>query len=283
MSYEFLPGARYRMPSHFGPAPGPRNIPKSEHIDHGQYPLSTVVTLRFRTDAASLEAMMPPGMSLAGAPIVSIDFAYIKAIPWLAGRGYNLCLVSWPGVFRGDRDTATGRFAAVLFESFADPIITGRDELGHPKIYCEIPEPRIQNARHVCSLSWQGYEFVHAEVDLSAAAPVPAVTADDPFHPPHWLQWKYIPGTPPEAGPDASYATISPDPLAAHHYPGIKVDSALCGPGTLQFSTARWEDLPTLYHVANGLAALPMHEITLACVTRSHGWIGDVGDTRRLG
>jgi hypothetical protein len=45
---------------------------------------------------------------------------------------------------------------------------------------------------------------------------------------------------------------------------------------------ARWEDLPTLYHVANGLASLPVHEITQAGVTCTHGWIGDVGDTRRL-
>jgi len=282
MSYEFLAGARYRMPSHFGPSPGPRNIPPHVPVDHSKYPLTTVATVRFRTDAARLEAMMPPGMALGAAPIVSIDFAYIKAIPWLAGRGYNLALVSWPAVFRGRRDTASGRFAAVLFESFADPIITGRDELGHPKIFCEIPEPQIHAGRYTCRLAWEGYEFARAEIDVSAGTPAAPCTPDDPFHPPYWLQWKYIPGTPPEAGPDASYATLSPDPLATHHYRNIMVDSATAGTAVLALREARWEELPTLYHVANGLASLPVHEITQAGVTCTHGWIGDVGDTRRL-
>ena len=140
MSYKFIPNARYRMPTHFGPMYGPRNIPEGMKLDHTRFPVSTVVTYRFLSEAAALDAALPPGFELAGEPVVSLDLAYITQIPWLAGRGYNLGLVSWPATFRGEKDVITGRFAAVLFESFADPILTGRDELGHPKIYCEIPE-----------------------------------------------------------------------------------------------------------------------------------------------
>ena len=41
MSYKFIPNARYRMPTHFGPMYGPRNIPEGVVLDHTRFPLST--------------------------------------------------------------------------------------------------------------------------------------------------------------------------------------------------------------------------------------------------
>ena len=55
MAYTFQPGARYRMPTHFGPAPGPRSVPADVVIDHTRYPLTTAVTARLpRVVAGSL-------------------------------------------------------------------------------------------------------------------------------------------------------------------------------------------------------------------------------------
>lgn len=279
MSYEFTKDARYRMPSHFGPAPGPRNIPSHVKIDHTKYPFTTTVTVAFLTDQAALEAMLPPGFSVAGDPVVSVDFAYMKQIPWLAGRGYNIALLSWPATFAGEQDTVTGRFAAVLFENFATPIITGRDELGHPKVYCEIPEPRVADEVYTARASWDGFEFMSVEVGGLGSVDKPVANTVETEG---WVQWKYIPGTPHTNGPDASYATYSPDPLDADRYPNVTIDSRQFGTGEVKFNHARWEDMPTLYHVANAFADLPVREVRVAAVTRTHGWIGDVGDTRRL-
>jgi len=280
MSYKFIPNARYRMPTHFGPMYGPRNIPEGVVLDHTRFPVSTVVTYRFLSEAAALDAALPPGFELAGEPVVSLDLAYITQIPWLAGRGYNLGLVSWPATFRGEKDVITGRFAAVLFESFADPILTGRDELGHPKIYCEIPELIVAGDTAIARLAWDGFEFLRIEVSgLSEQQPA---NANDTFPTAGWLQWKYIPGTPHTAGPDASYPTHSPDPLAVDIHANITVDSRRYGSGKLTRQVARWEDMPTVFNVANGITALPHLEQRLAVVTQTHGWIGDVGDTRRL-
>jgi hypothetical protein len=69
---------------------GPRNLPAGTVLDHTRFPVSTVVTYRFLSERAALEAALPPGFELAGEPVVSIDIAYITQIPWLAGRGYNL-------------------------------------------------------------------------------------------------------------------------------------------------------------------------------------------------
>ena len=278
MSYKLDPNERYRMPTHFGPSPGPRNVPSNIAIDHKKYPLTTAVTVRFRTDAAALEAMLPPGFELAGEPIVSIDFAYMDQIQWLAGRGYNICLLSWPTIFKGKRDTVTGRFAAVLFENFADPIITGRDELGHPKIYCEIPRPVVLDDTWTCRLSWDGHEFLRVDVDnLGNKQPTTEFVQTD-----GWVQYKYIPGTPPEAGPDCAYATQSPDPLDPDAHTNMTIDERRWGRGQVAFRESRWEDMPTVHHVANAFAALPVQEVLMAAVTHVTGWIGDVGDTRRL-
>lgn len=278
MSYEFISGRRYRMPTHFGPAPGPRSVPDHIKIDHTRYPLTTAVTARFMTDAAKLEAMLPPGFELDGEPIVSIDFAYMDQIQWLGGRGYNICLVSWPCRFRGNEDNVAGRFAAVLFENAADPIITGRDELGHPKIFCDIATPVVLDNVWTCTLAWGGTTFLSVTVDeLKDDGEIKAM-------PPSagWLQYKYIPGTPPEAGPDCAYATLSPDPLDADAHANMTIKRRQFGNASIDARAATWEQMPTVHHVAAALADLPVHQTLGACVTRVRGWIGDVGDTRRL-
>jgi hypothetical protein len=280
MSYSFIPGARYRMPSHFGPMFGPRNIPPGVVLDHTRFPRSTVVTYRFLSTHEALSAHLPPGFELAGEPVVSLDIAYLTEIPWLAGRGYNLALVSWPATFKGVENTETGRFAAVLFENFADPIITGRDELGHPKIFCEIPPIIVRDDEVVARLAWDGHEFLR--VSISGLTSERPEQFEDDFPTSGWLQWKYIPGTPPSAGPDASYPTHSPDPLAADIHPNVTIDSRHYGQAKLIRNEVRWEDMPTLWNVVNGIAGLPHVEPRLAVVTRTHGWVGDVGETRRL-
>ena len=70
MSYSFIPGARYRMPSHFGPMYGPRNIPPGVKLDHTRFPVSTVVTYRFLSTVEALSAHLPPGFEVSGEPVV---------------------------------------------------------------------------------------------------------------------------------------------------------------------------------------------------------------------
>ena len=73
---------------------------------------------------------------------MTVEFHHMTDIDWLAGRGYTMIWVGWPATFTGSRDRATGQFLAVVWENLADPIITGRGEIGHPKLYAEIAEPR---------------------------------------------------------------------------------------------------------------------------------------------
>ena len=67
----------------------------------------------------------------------------MKEIEWLAGRGYNTLGVSFPVEFSGNKDKARGNFLLVLWENLTDPILTGREELGFSKIYCNLPEAKL--------------------------------------------------------------------------------------------------------------------------------------------
>ena len=83
----------------------------------------------------------------------------MKEIEWLAGRGYNTLGASFPVVFQGTRDYAEGHFLTVLWENLTDPILTGREELGFAKIYCELPEPIVLGDSVECHASWLGFRF----------------------------------------------------------------------------------------------------------------------------
>ena len=164
MSYEFKPGKMYRMPTHFGPATGPRQGPDGRKFTCVDNPKTTSVSVRFLGNAVQLEAMLPPGFKLNGDPIVTVSASYMKEIEWLAGRGYNTLGLTFPAVFEGKSDRATGPFLTVLWENLADPIITGREELGFSKIYCELPEPLVCDGVTRCQAGWLGFNFMDLEV-----------------------------------------------------------------------------------------------------------------------
>src|SRR2546421_7012124 len=134
MSYQFEAGRIYRMPTHFGPAPGPRQVPDDVVVDAKRSPRRLSVAASFLTDPAVLERHLPERFTLAGEPVVTVEFHHMTDIDWLAGRGYTMIWVSWPATFRGREDRATGKFLAVVWENLADPIITGRCEIGDPQL-----------------------------------------------------------------------------------------------------------------------------------------------------
>jgi acetoacetate decarboxylase len=172
MTYQFERGRLYRMPTHFGPAPGPRQMPPEANSDPTQSPHKTVVTASFLTDAATLERHLPERFCLFGEPVVTVEFHHMTRIDWLAGRGYTMIHVWWPATFTGTHDRASGRFLAVMWENLADAIISGREDIGHPKLYADIPDLRIFGSTHYGEAAWMGFRFLELEVaDLRAAPP----------------------------------------------------------------------------------------------------------------
>ena len=277
MVYNFLPDKRYRMPTHFGPSLGPRQGPNGRTFDCKNAPKTREYSISFLTNASQLEAMLPEGFELAGEPVVTVEAVYMTEIQWLAGHGYNLLGVSFPATFNGKRDHVTGRFLTVLWEDLADPIFTGREELGFAKIYCELPEPRVYEGQTHCIATWKGYKFMDMKIDnlkqlseeeLKASQNAPA---DDGI-----LHYKYILRTGDWHNADVSYAVLTPS-----YTPNRVVKAKWQGQGTVEFHKSLWEDLPTTYHIVNAFAELEIKEYREATMLKAVG-AKDLNDQRIL-
>ena len=280
MSYNFDHGRYYRMPTHFGPTPGPRQIPKGQHVDPTRNPKRLAVNVSYLSTVDALQALLPPSFELPedAEPVLTAEIQYLKEIDWLAGRGYNTLGVKFPATFIGTRERISGVFLAVLWETLADPIISGRDELGFNKIWCEVPEPISHAGRVSISANWLGHQFFQMELNDLVAGQL-SFSGTNLSAPPNsqgMLHHKYIPKTGHPGEADAQYATITP--LAN---PNVTIESRLDGTGSFKFIRSRWEDLPTQYNVINMLSALPLVEFRGASIVRSFGG-KDFSDQRML-
>lgn len=263
----------HRMPYGFGPSPGPRQGPDGTAHDWRDRPLRRVVSVDYLTAPEPLEALLPPGFTLAGEPVVSVEVQYLSELSWLGGRGYNTLGVRFPARFHGRRDDVTGLFLAVLWENLADPILTGRDELGFAKLWAEIPPPRVHADREVHGAAWLGHRFVDVTLtDIAPAKAPPAVTGPATGG---LLHYKYVPATGRPGEADIAHACHTPPGAAT------RLLSAATARGEVRFHATRWEDMPTQFHIVQRLAALPVLEARGATVTVTRGG-RDLSDQRRL-
>lgn len=267
------PGLYHRMPAHFGPTCGPRQFPVGKSADHRWTPKKLGASVTYLTRTSALTPILPPDFVLWGEPVVTVEIAYLTEIDWLAGRSYATFGVRFPVTYQGQRDQVNGMFLSILWENLADPIISGRDELGFSKIFCDIGQPRRIGNRCTIDCSWQGFRFFSMELsDLKESAPPPAAPAGSAG----LLHWKYIPKTGAPGQADIAYATLTP---AAN--PLVTVDHCETGTGSFVFREATWEDMPTQFHIVNALSQIDCVEFRSASLIRSHGG-KDLGDQRVL-
>lgn len=275
MSYEFLPDRLYRMPTHFGPSLSPRQGPDGRRFDWSAHEFDAI-SVYYLSQASTLESLLPPGFSLHGEPVVTLSFAYLRNLPWLAGRGYNTLGVRIPARFTGKADTEVGSLSLVLWENMADPITTGREELGVAKIFCDIPEARLSGGRTICEASWQGFRFLELTLDDLTAVDPKAERLDlAPDTGGNLLHYKYLPRTGAWGTADVAYATLSPPVTSA------VVKRAFRASGTFAYSEPRWEDMPTQFHIVKRLAGLPVQKMLGASMLTIGGQF-DLYDQRAL-
>lgn len=277
MPYQFDPKRMYRMPTHFGPSAGPRQGPDGGKFACKDNPKTTSLAVSFLTNEEQVAALLPPRFELAGEPVVTVAASYITEIEWLAGRGYNVLGVSFPATFRGEQDQVTGSFLTVLWENLADPIITGREELGFAKIYCELPTPSVLRGNWHAIASWLGFKFLDLEItNLRQVSAAEIATSASASTSAGQLHYKYMPRTGEWGTADVEYACLTP----AEHSNSV-VEAQWVGDGTVTFHPARWEDMPTQYNIVNTFCGLEIKAYRGASVTKSVGG-KDLSDQRIL-
>ncbi len=260
---------QYRMPRVFGPLPGPRNVPKDkQNLPNNQTNLIVAVTAL--TEARRLEALLPPDCALDGEPLVTISMTFMSNIGWLAGRGYTILNVGFRIAHQSkSQGRLTGQFTPVVWENLADPIMTGREELGFSKIYADMPPPVIIGNSYAGSAGWLGFRFFDMAATDLEEAPLDAPPASEgSFH------YKFVPRTAMLGEADAEYLEYAPRSTMSGDMRAVK---KLKGKGRFRFHEARWEDVPFQYPIINALAALPVKEYRGATVSHlvATGSIGD--------
>ena len=260
----------YRMPIGFGPFPGPRQIPFPGKRDSANSPRRTLAAVTFETDLKAVGALLPCGFSPSIAT-VTVEVQHLEGIDWLANRGYSTLGVKFPVEYKGTTEHLEGDFLAVLWENLADPIISGREELGYSKLWCDIQDTVKSSNSRKFSAIWLGHQFFTMELSNLRESTKPPIPRRALLH------YKYIPKTGCPGHADAAYAVVTPA-----HNPNIKIEKHLVAEGSFKFVRSEWAELPTLFHIVNALADLPLLRFKSACLTVSRGG-KDLSDQRIIG
>jgi acetoacetate decarboxylase len=252
--FEPDPQGTYMMPAHFGQRPfSPRSS--------GWYRDVTSMSLSFVTDAERLSHYLPDPFRVADLPTITITYARNRNVDWLAGHGYNLVAVTAAARFRGECDQLDGNYCLVMWENLADPILTGRELQGIPKLYAEIEDHTVDDGRWSTRVSHFGHSFLEIAVDglrvpTEAEVAAAAAAREGRDHP---MAWRFLPAVG-GFGPGVSEFTTYPSENV--------IEQAWVGEGAFTWHTQTWEQNPTQCHIINALAELPVLEKLPSVVAR---------------
>ncbi len=238
------PSASYAMPAHFGPR-------ASNAKSSGWYCDVTMMAIPYVTDAEKLAAYIPAPFRVADVPVVTVVCAKNRDIDWLAGHGYNLIAVNASVVYRGEEEELTGTYTLVMWENLADPILTGRELQGIPKIFADIEDCNEVDGQWRSSATHFGNKIVDLTIDnlrapteeeIAAAAAAEAGGS-------HPMAWRFFPAVP---GFSQSVNEMTTFPSETVY------TEAMVGEGNVDWQHLTWEQNPTQFHIVNALADLPV-------------------------
>lgn len=271
----------YRMPVGFGPALGPRQGPDGKRFS-GERSHNTTFAVDFATEPELLAKALPPGFAPADPAVVSVRLSANESLPWLAGRAYHYFEVLFSVVFEGEQDRIEGDLVAVMWESMADPIIVGREECGHPKLFADIPDPASSDGVTHAHASWCDFTFLEMKLSGLTLEPWPAeddaaTTPVPPGNPRPRMNYKYFPSSADLSTADVAQVILLPP--TTYTSDGL---ASWSGDGRVAFTRARWEDLPTFANIVNGLDDLTPVEWRGATMSRAYRRFNDLRDGMRI-
>lgn len=211
------------------------------------------LAVRFVTDRARLQALLPDFFEAAEEPIITVAHAHNIGADWLGGRSYELARIDTMVTFRGKEDTQHGLFSMAVWESDGKPVILGRELQGYQKMVGNV-RPHVRSGT-TAEFECHEYEKRLFRGELRDLEPLPAETVAKMNA--AWakggnvaLGWKYIPN--PEGGADVNYVTRLP-------MEGT-VAEVLKGTGEVEFDSPTWQEAPGSAHIVEALRGLPILE-----------------------
>lgn len=282
------PQIYWRMPIAFGPMPGPRQTTSGVARQAVQSTFTTA-SIKFKTSRTVLQNLFPPGRSgyrfksPGTVAYASFSQTTLGKMEWLGGSGYSHLGLYIHGVEyqKKNGEVISGTYMPLLFESLTDPIVSGREELGMPKLYSSIDIHRRANSYRI-NAGWEGAIWGNfrwedlKEIDPATQSGKISGEDDDGI-----LVYRYIPsvGRDNKGKAEAEYpvfvpyAEDMPQPKPKRVYQTTKA--------SFKLDAMDWEALPTLHHIISRLAELPVYEVIGGKVVEGVG-VPDVGAAHRI-
>ncbi|KAI1212096.1 uncharacterized protein F4807DRAFT_417539 [Annulohypoxylon truncatum] len=272
-------GLHHRMPIVFGPFPGPRQSFDGHRRD-GSSTTSKEAFVTFKTPKSAVSSLLPPGFSFQDTSSPD-ECAYVTVAPkrldnleWLGYRGYNLFSFFIHGIQYTTPQgiTRKGTYLPVLWEDLADPIISGREELGFPKLFADISISETQGIYRM-SASWMGSRFVDLSLDnlhevegIATPLAPPEAGIDDGT-----LLYRHMP-TPGNPGvSEVDYPVFVSYAEERKMQPVSTVRRFVGSTGEVIWHPLDWQSLPTLHHIVKRLADIPVTSIVKCGLTEKVG------------
>ncbi|EMC99531.1 hypothetical protein BAUCODRAFT_63413 [Baudoinia panamericana UAMH 10762] len=293
---------RFRAPIELGASPGPRRPlglhPQSEALRllrQSTPERARTYSVKFRTSQTYVQNLLPSGFAFTSpATVVSASLmcTTLSGMTWLGGGGYSHFGLYLHGVNYTKRDGSKvfGTYMPLLFEDLTDPIITGRDEVGMPKLFADIDVRPDGEQGCKILLVWRGVRFGELDIcGLTKEQPVVnGVSLEQPHRgpgtppaPPETgrFHYRYVPTVGEPGKTDAEYAVFVPN--AAPEEGAEPPTNFVTKSASFSFDGKDWQSLPTLHHITSWLAAMPCLGVEEGRLTQSVG-VTDISNARRL-
>jgi hypothetical protein len=275
----------WRQPLSFGLLPGPRQDAFGHsHRLSLQKSTTTKASIKFKTSSTILRNLFPNErysfQKRDTVAVASFSLQSLENMAWLGGGGYDLLALYIHDVCyrQNDGQIVKGTFCPVMFENLADPILSGREELGVPKLFSDIEISRSSTSCRA-TISWRGAQWAEFQWKALKEDTTALDQAEDPIG--GLLVHKYIPATgrksPREA--DANYAVFIPEE------PGVSTikSKSIANKSDIEvkITDLGQKMLPTLHPVVRRLAEIPIFEYLEGGVTGYQG-VSDLAGAQRL-
>jgi acetoacetate decarboxylase len=181
-----------------------------------------------------------------------------------------------------DGESVQGTYMPVMFEDLTDPILSGREELGMPKLYSAIDRLKGKSSQ-IVKASWRGVEWgtlewtglEQVEIDQGPSMRGGSDAGEG------LLVQRYVPqvGRENKGLPEAEYVVVD---RSAQVEPKARVQRMYkAKEANISIEPGAWDVLPTLHHITSRLAEIPIYEVVEGKIVEGTG-VSDVGNAVKL-
>jgi hypothetical protein len=253
-AFEFEPDEVYFMPVSAGPRTGDLDL---------SYEAVTTTAISFDTDGAAAASLLPPGFEPADPTTVLISHNEYEGTELEAGFDHNTLRVEIAVTHRIGETSLDGQFVLVLWDSSFASTLAGRELMGWPVLYDDVPDAWSDGGRRGFSVSEFGNILLEAEVsEMEQLDPAELADLEERVDADPWFTWRHFPSVNVTAA-DVSHPVRSG--VDADLVEGWRGTAALRIPQTDRAHAAG------SYSIINKLAQLPVRSSPTAIVTRGAG------------